>query len=277
MQKLNLKKIAEILGVAAPVADIEISDISTDSRTVGTNDLFIAIAGDKFDGHEFVADVINNKFAAAAIVQRPVNGADIARQIIVPDTRRAYLQIGNYIRMQNASKVIALTGSAGKTTTKEEMKFILSVFAHVHATEKNYNNDIGVPQTLCAIPNNTEIAIIEIGMNHAGEIATIVPHVAPDIAIVTNVYPMHLENFESIEDIARAKAEIFDGLKPGGIAIINGDSICADILIAAARAKTDNIITFGKSDLESVDNTPGVSIINVDSPESSLTDEDENE
>jgi len=236
-----MKNIAEILS--------KIKTISTDSRTAGQGDLFIAIIGEKFDGHDFVADVIA-RGAEFAIVSRPIDGVSADKQIIVPDTKKAFLEIGEFIRHKSPElKVIALTGSAGKTTTKEMLKHVLSKFANVYATHANFNNDIGIAKTLCEIPSGTEIAIIEIGMSHAGEIANIVPHVRPDVAIVTNVYPMHLENFADISGIANAKAEIFSGLKQGGIAVINTDTDCADILISAAPS---NVVLYGKKDLINV-------------------------
>jgi len=224
-----------------------VKSISTDSRDIAPGDLFIAIQGDNFDGHNFVADVIE-RGAAAAIVSRLVPGVPAEKQIVVPDTRIAYLQIGNHIRTRINPRVVALTGSAGKTTTKEMLKFVLSKFARVHATAGNFNNSIGVAKTLCAMPADTEIAVIEMGMNHANEIALMSPYVSPDIAIITNIYPMHLENFADITGIARAKSEIFDGLKHGGTAVLNSGSDCYEILQAAARAKADKIITFDIAD-----------------------------
>ncbi|MDR1207145.1 MAG: UDP-N-acetylmuramoyl-tripeptide--D-alanyl-D-alanine ligase [Rickettsiales bacterium] len=269
--RLTTAEIAKILGHDIPAMDVSLDKISTDSRTVGKGDLFIAIDGDNFDGHDFVADVINDKGAAAAIVQKPVVGVASDRLIIVPDTKRAYLQIGNYVRTHSGAKIIALTGSAGKTTTKEELKFILSKFARTYATEKNFNNTIGVAQTLCNIPHDAEIAIIEIGMSHAGEIAELVPFIAPDIAIVTNVYPMHLENFANLNGIAHAKAEIFSGLAPDGIAIINGDSMHADILTAAAHEKTNNIVEYGKKDLISVSESENLIKVSSDIGDKSVS------
>src|SRR5574344_1077435 len=172
-----MKNIAEILS--------KIKTISTDSRTAGQGDLFIAIVGEKFDGHNFVADVIA-RGAEFAIVSKPIDNVPTDKQIIVPDTKKAYLEIGEYMRNKLSElKVIALTGSAGKTTTKEMLKHVLSKFANVYATHANFNNDIGVAKTLCEIPSDAQIAIVEIGMSHTGEIANIVPHVRPDIAIVT--------------------------------------------------------------------------------------------
>jgi UDP-N-acetylmuramoyl-tripeptide--D-alanyl-D-alanine ligase len=229
-----------------------VKNISTDSRDIAPGDLFIAIKGDNFDGHDFVLDVIE-RGAIAAVVSQQIDGIPADKQIVVSDTRDAYLQIGNHIRKKINPRVVALTGSAGKTTTKEILKFILSKFANAHATVGNNNNNIGVAKTLCAMPADTKLAVIEMGMNHGGEIAQMAPHVAPDIAIVTNIYPMHLENFVDITGIAHAKSEIFDGLSRDGIAIINGDSDCIDILLAAARKRTNNIIIYGARDLVAVD------------------------
>lgn len=257
-----MKNIAEILS--------KIKTISTDSRTAGQGDLFIAIIGEKFDGHNFVADVIA-RGAAFAIVSKPIDNVPTDKQIIVPDTKKAYLEIGEYIRHKSKElKVIALTGSAGKTTTKEMLKHVLSKFANVYATHANFNNDIGVAKTLCEIPGDAQIAIVEIGMSHTGEIANIVPHVQPNIAIVTNIYPMHLENFADISGIANAKAEIFAGLKQGGTAIINTDTDCAEILIKSA---TDKIVLYGNKNLVNVseiENQTNV-VANIDSKEIEFT------
>jgi len=244
MANLTLAQIAKILHWQGGVKDGAIGDISTDSRTIKAGDLFIALSGESFDGHNFAADVLA-RGAAGAIVEHPVEGAPADRQIVVPDTEQAYLEIGGHIRNLSRAKVIAITGSAGKTTTKEMMKLVLSKFARVYATGENFNNAIGVAQTLCAMPGDAEIAIIEIGMSGAGMIKNRVQFVRPDIAIVTNVYPMHLEFFDSVEDIARAKAEIFSGLSPSGIALINRDSDHFDILEAAAKARTSNVETYG--------------------------------
>ncbi len=257
-----MKNIAEILS--------KIKTISTDSRTAGQGDLFIAIVGEKFDGHNFVADVIA-RGAEFAIVSKPIDNVPTDKQIIVPDTKKAYLEIGEYMRNKLSElKVIALTGSAGKTTTKEMLKHVLSKFANVYATHANFNNDIGVAKTLCEIPSDAQIAIVEIGMSHTGEIANIVPHVRPDVAIVTNIYPMHLENFADISGIANAKAEIFAGLKQGGTAIINADTDCADVLISAAPSNT---ILYGEKDLINVselENQTNV-VANIDSKEIEFT------
>ncbi|MCL2737696.1 MAG: Mur ligase family protein, partial [Alphaproteobacteria bacterium] len=159
-----------------------------------------------------------------------------------------YLQIGRWVRGQSKAKVVAITGSAGKTSTKEMMKLVLSRFAKVYATDANYNNAIGVAQTLCAIPDDAEIAVIEVAMSAKGTIANNIQFVRPDIAVVTNVYAMHLEFFDSVEGIAHAKAEIFGGLSSDGIAVINRDSNYFDILQSTAAKSTSNIVTYGTGD-----------------------------
>ncbi|MDR0967717.1 MAG: Mur ligase domain-containing protein [Rickettsiales bacterium] len=217
--------------------------ISTDSRAIGVGDIFIALPGDKFDGHNFVSDVLN-RGASVAIVQNLVDTAPVEKQIVVPDAFTAYLKFGEYFRNQFHGKIIALTGSAGKTTTKEELKQIIGAQKKVYATMGNFNNRIGVAKTLIEMDMNADVAIIEIGMNHASEIAEIVKYVRPDIAIVTNIYPMHIEFFiDGLNGIANAKSEIFN---TGAIAVINRDANLSDVLINNARSCECKIELFGK-------------------------------
>lgn len=244
--KLNLREISNILNCNNNVENIEINDISTDSRTVQKGDLFIAVKGEKFDGHDYVLDVIN-KGALAVIVDHEITGVDQNKQFVVEDTLDAYGKIGSYIRGQFKGIVIGLTGSAGKTTTKEELKFILSHFGKVYATTGNHNNFIGVPESLCNIDLTADYAVIEMGMSAKGEIERLSGYVKPDVALVTNVYPMHIEFFKNLEGIAEAKAEIFKNLKKGGMAVFNEDTNFADILEKRAKEKTGHIFTFGKN------------------------------
>lgn len=246
MLKLSAQKIAEIVGSVSEVIDVEIDNISTDSRDIKTGDLFIAIRGEKFDGHAYVADALNKSGAAVAIVDKLISEVQAIRQIVVPCTLEAYGKIGSYVRSQFKGVVVGLTGSAGKTTTKEEIKFVLSKFAPVYATSGNFNNGVGVPYTLCNMDMSAQYAIIEMGMSAKGEISQLVSWVKPDIAIVTNVYPMHIEFFPCFEGIAEAKAEIFEGLKEGGVAIINADTNFADILEKRALEHGAQIVEFGK-------------------------------
>ncbi len=243
---ITLKEIADILGSDIPATDVKINNISTDSRTIEKNDLFIAVKGEKFDGHNFVKDVLD-KGAVAVIVEHIVNDAKKEKQIVVSDCLDAYGKIGAHIRNGFKGTLIGLTGSAGKTTTKEEIKFILSHFGKVYATVGNHNNFIGVPESLCKLDLSADFAIIEMGMSAKGEISRLTSYVQPDIALITNVYPMHIEFFPDLEHIALAKAEIFEGLKKGGPAVINADTNFADVLMKKAKEKTDKIFLFGKN------------------------------
>ena len=242
---LTFMEVARILNHPFPLENVLISHISTDSRSIAENDLFIAVRGEKFDGHDFVGDVLQ-KGASAVIVDHLIENIDSSKQIVVEDTLDAYGKIGSYIREQFKGPVIGLTGSAGKTTTKEEIKFILSKFGKAYATAGNHNNFVGVPESLCNMDLSADFAVIEMGMSAKGEILRLTSYVKPDIALITNVYPMHIEFFESLKHIALAKAEIFEGLKPSGVAVINADTNFADVLIDKAKEKTNHIILYGK-------------------------------
>ena len=245
MQKISAKKLCEIVSSASCVTDVEIDNIVSDSRMVKEGDLFVAIKGEKNDGHNYVTDVLQ-KGASLALVDHVIEGAPAERQIVVENTIKAYGKIGAYNRSLFKGKVIGLTGSAGKTTTKEEIKFALSQFGKVYATNGNFNNHIGVPTTLCAIDMEADYAVIEMGMSAKGEIEDLVSYVNPDVAIITNVYPMHIEFFDDFEGIAEAKAEIFKSLKKGGIAIINEDTNFAPLLERRALENGAKIVKFGK-------------------------------
>lgn len=254
MQSLNSLKIAEITGSDSKVASVEIDSVSTDSRKCGVKDVFIAIKGEKFDGHDFVKSVIDNG-CPLVIVSHRIKDIPSEKQIVVADTLEAYGKLGAYNRSLFKGKVIGLTGSAGKTTTKEELKFILSHFGRVYATPGNHNNFVGVPESLCNIDMSADYAVIEMGMSAKGEIARLTSYVKPDIALITNVYPMHIEFFNSFEEIAYAKAEIFEGLNKNGIAVINADTNFADILEKQAKHHTAHIEKFGKDYLPDADFT----------------------
>lgn len=249
---ITLNKIASILGSDIKTSDIKIKNISTDSRTIEKGDLFIAVKGEKFDGHSYVKDVIN-KGAVAAVVEHYIDDISKDKQILTADSLDAYGKIGSYIRDQFKGTLIGLTGSAGKTTTKEEIKFILSHFGKVYATSGNHNNFVGVPESLCKMDLSADFAVIEMGMSAKGEISRLTSYVKPDIALITNVYPMHIEFFPDLEHIALAKAEIFEGLKKGGTAVINADTNYADILIEQAQKKTNKILLFGKNNQPKAD------------------------
>lgn len=246
MQKINSQKLKQILNVAQDVADVEIVDVSTDSRNIGKNELFIALRGEKFDAHDFAAQVYE-KGCRLMVVDHELPDIPKQNQIIVKDTYAAYGKIAAYNRSLYKGTVIGLTGSAGKTTTKEEIAFLLSKFGKTYATKGNHNNLVGVPRSLCDLDMDAKYAVIEMGMSAKGEISKLTAMVKPDVAVVTNVYPMHIEFFDNFEGIAHAKAEIFEGLpKNKGVAIINEDTNFADILTEKAKQQGAKIIYFGK-------------------------------
>ena len=253
MIKMSSKKIAEILCSVSNPIDEEIENISTDSRNIKRGDLFVAIRGEKFDGHDYVAEVLE-KGACVVIVDKLMSEIPSVRQILVDDTLKAYGKIGAYVRSLYKGVVIGLTGSSGKTTLKEELKHVLKKFAPISATEGNFNNFIGVPRSLCDLDMGSEYAIIEMGMSAKGEISYLTSLVKPDIAIVGNVYPMHIEFFEDgIKGIAKAKAEIFEGLSEKGVAIVNGDAMEVDILKEKAYKYALDVVLFGKDNIVNVE------------------------
>lgn len=253
MEKISSRKIAEILNFSGDLVEVEFTNIVTDSRIAKKGDLFIAIKGEKFDAHDFVGQVIENG-VELVVVERFVSDIPENRQIIVPSSIEAFGKIGAYNRSLFKGIVIGLTGSAGKTTTKEEIKFLLSLFGKTYATSGNFNNHIGVPRSLCDLDMSADYAIIEMGMSAKGEIEQLVSYVVPDVAIVTNVYPMHIEFFPNFEAIAEAKAEIFKSLKPHGIALINEDTNFVNILKLRAQQRLAEINSFGKFEIFSENN-----------------------
>lgn len=246
MQPISSLQLAKLLESTSCPEKLEICKVSTDSRTCGANDVFIAIVGEKFDGHDFVADVMKNG-CKLAVVNHLIANVPPENQIVVNDTLEAYGKIGQWNRNNFKGTVIGLTGSSGKTTTKEELRFILSQFGKVYATAGNHNNFIGVPESLCNLDMNADFAIIEMGMSAKGEISRLTSYVMPDVAIITNIYPMHIEFFDSYSGIAEAKSEIFEGLKLNGIAIVNADCDFADLIYEKALQKTSHIVRFGKN------------------------------
>ncbi|RXJ72481.1 UDP-N-acetylmuramoyl-tripeptide--D-alanyl-D-alanine ligase [Veronia nyctiphanis] len=201
--------------------DRTINHVSTDTRTLSSGALFVAIVGDIYDAHNFADKAIENG-ASALLVSRLLD-ADIT-QIVVQDTRIALGQIGAWVKSQVNPLTIGLTGSCGKTTVKEMLASILSPKGKTLFTHGNFNNDIGVPLTLLRLEEDHTFAVMELGANHVGEIAYTTALVKPDIALVTNLAAAHLEGFGSLEGVAKAKGEIFSGLSENDTAIINCDS-----------------------------------------------------
>jgi UDP-N-acetylmuramoyl-tripeptide--D-alanyl-D-alanine ligase len=220
------------------------SGVSIDTRTLQPGDLFVALK-DARDGHDFVAQALE-KGAAAALVSRVPDGvAKDAPLLIVPDVLKALADLGAAARARTKARVVGVTGSVGKTSTKEMLRAILSGQGPTHAAEASYNNHWGVPLTLARMPADTRFAVIEIGMNHPGEIAPLARLARLDVALVTTVAPAHLEAFDSVEGIAHEKASIFDGLVAGGTAVFNADIAWAHVLAAKARDLGARPVPFG--------------------------------
>lgn len=200
----------------------KIVNITTDSRTIVAGEVFVALKGPNFDGHKFVAEV-QNKGAIAAVVEQLVDDAAIP-QIVVPNTLKALGALGAAVAEGVGAKTIAITGSVGKTSVKEMCAQILRQKGEVLATAGNFNNEIGVPLTLLRLEEKHQFAVVELGANHLGEIAYTTRLAKPDVAILNNVAEAHLEGFGSLQGVANAKSEIYEGLKPNGVAIFNHES-----------------------------------------------------
>lgn len=225
-----------------------ITGISIDSRSIGEGEGFFAIKGDRVDGHDFASLAVANGAAMLVVSEAklPALGRLTVPMIVVDDVLAALGRLGMAARDRIRGQVIAVTGSVGKTTTKEMLRHVLSPSGKVHASVASFNNHWGVPLTLARMPEDTEFGVFEIGMNHFDEIRPLVRLVRPDIAVITNIGAAHLGNFSSLDDIAIAKSEIFEGVVAGGTALINRDSAQFEIMDRAAHAAgIANVLTFG--------------------------------
>lgn len=233
------------------------SGLTFDSRAVTAGDMFIALKGQDFptlegkpsDGHAYVADALD-RGAVAAVVERVPDGVDAndPRLLIVKSTHDALIDLGNVARARTGALIVGVTGSVGKTSTREMLALAFSEFGLVHGSKQNFNNEMGVPVTLSNMPMGADYGIIEMGMNHANEMRALSLQVRPDIAIITTIAPAHIENFANgIDGIIDAKSEIFDGIRPGGTAILNRDvDGYARMLGNARTAGVKNILSFGE-------------------------------
>jgi UDP-N-acetylmuramoyl-tripeptide--D-alanyl-D-alanine ligase len=234
---------ATLGNASAPFA---VNGLSIDTRTLKEGDLFVALQGDNRDGHAFVQAAFDAKAAAALVTHTPegITGP----LLTVGHTQRALEDLARAARARSNAKIIAVTGSAGKTTTKEILSRCCNALGVTHASAASYNNHWGVPLSLAALPRDAEYGVFEVGMNHFGELRTLTGFVKPHLAIITTIAPAHLEFFGNCEAIADAKSEIFEGLLPGGFALIPADNAYADRLLARARqAHVSNIVTFGET------------------------------
>ncbi|VFU08710.1 UDP-N-acetylmuramoyl-tripeptide--D-alanyl-D-alanine ligase [Methylocella tundrae] len=221
--------------------------ISIDTRTLQAGELFFAIHGANSDGHDYVARAFE-KGALAAVVDEAHAGAltGLGPLYVVRDVLASLERLGVAARARVKARVVAVTGSVGKTSTKEALRLALTQGGAVHASVASYNNHWGVPLTLARMPKETRFGVFEIGMNHAGEITPLSEMARPHVAIITTVAPVHIENFASVEAIADAKAEIFDGLEPGGVAILHRDNPHYQRLYARAKASpAGHVASFG--------------------------------
>jgi UDP-N-acetylmuramoyl-tripeptide--D-alanyl-D-alanine ligase len=243
----NLWTAAEIAAATggSASADFSVSGVTFDSREVQPGDLFIAMRGEETDGHRFI-DRALAAGAAGVICETAIDGP----HVLVPDGFQALVALGHAARARSRATIFGVTGSVGKTGTKEALAAALNRWqpGQVHRSVKSYNNHTGVPLSLARMPRDTRLGVFEMGMNHAGEIAALTRMVRPHVAVITTVAPAHIENLGSIEAIAAAKAEIFEGLEPGGTAIIPHDSPEVGILADAAVRHGARIVRFGVGD-----------------------------
>jgi UDP-N-acetylmuramoyl-tripeptide--D-alanyl-D-alanine ligase len=245
MKEFSIHTLARIIN-ADPAGDIggSVTGVSTDSRTVKPGDCFFAVVGDNFDGHNYVGQAIT-KGAVCAVVGRDVKAGPILK---VADTVKALGDLARHYRRQVGYKVVAITGSVGKTTARQIIYHVLSRHFRVSQAQKNFNNQIGLPLTLLDADEETQIVVAELGTNYPGEIAYLTRIALPEIAVITSVYPTHLAGLGDLQTIIQEKISISEGLRPDGVLIINADF---DRLVSACREKDNRpsaFYTFGKSD-----------------------------
>ncbi|MGX7896764.1 UDP-N-acetylmuramoyl-tripeptide--D-alanyl-D-alanine ligase [Tsuneonella sp. HG222] len=255
---LALWTAAEIADACGGIASgpFQVSGVEMDSRDVRPGDLFVALKGEATDGHRFIDKAIASG-AAALLVDRPVDWP----HVLVEDTTAALHALAKVARERGAARIVGVTGSVGKTGVKEAIFTALDRACRgaAHRSIRSYNNHVGVPLSLARMPGSAAYGVFEMGMNHAGEIAALTAQVRPHVAVVTTIAPAHIENLGSIEAIARAKAEIFAGVEPGGTAVIPADSEQSAILRAEAEAHGLKVLSFGKAreaDVRLLDSVP---------------------
>ncbi|MEH3092080.1 MAG: UDP-N-acetylmuramoylalanyl-D-glutamyl-2,6-diaminopimelate--D-alanyl-D-alanine ligase [Agrobacterium cavarae] len=245
--------VADMIAVTSgrPVGNLPqgLTGISIDSRTVQQGEAFFAIKGDRVDGHDYASFAVANGASLMVVAEAklPALGRLTVPMIVVDDVLSALVKLGTAARERTSARIIAVTGSVGKTTTKEMLRQVLAPSGKVHAAVSSFNNHWGVPLTLARMPADTEFGVFEVGMNHPNEIRPLVKQVKPHVAIITTIAAAHLGNFNSLEEIADAKAEIFEGVLPGGAVILNRDNAQFERLEAAAlHVGIEHILTFGQ-------------------------------
>src|SRR4051794_32997172 len=249
---LNLQEVALAMGAVAHPPSLAVAGWSVDTRTQNPGDVYFALRGPNFDGHQFVGVAAEKGAAAVVVEQGPgkTAHAQTAMQVLlVSDTLCALQQLGQWARTKWGGTVVGVTGSAGKTTTKDAIAHLLSSEMPVGRTVGNLNNHVGVPLSVLRLADESRAAVLEMGMNHAGEIARLAEIARPDIGVVTNVGYAHVEFFDSIEGVAAAKRELIEALPPTGVAVLNAD----DERVAAFRGShTGRTVTFGFSEAADV-------------------------
>lgn len=238
--RMSLSDAAQALQAELAGNDVQFDGVGTDSRSIQAGQLFVALRGPNFDGHAYVAKALESG-AACAMVEKSLDVA--APQLVVGDTLKALGRLASHWRKQLGLPVVAVTGSNGKTTVKEMLAAVLSCTGNTYATRGNLNNDIGVPLTLLSLEPQHKMAVVEMGANHPGEIAYLTHLALPDVALLNNAAAAHLEGFGSLEGVANAKGEIFQGLQGNGVAVINADDPFAGLWHGLASPNT--VITFG--------------------------------
>ncbi|MBB4291356.1 UDP-N-acetylmuramoyl-tripeptide--D-alanyl-D-alanine ligase [Rhizobium leguminosarum] len=226
-----------------------ITGISIDSRSIAPGEAFFAIKGDRVDGHDYASMATANGASLLVVSEArlPAMGRLTVPMIVVEDVLAALGRLGLASRERSRARIIAVTGSVGKTTTKEMLRHVLSPSGKVHASVASFNNHWGVPLTLARMPEDTDYGVFEVGMNHPGEIRPLVAMIRPDVAVITTIAPAHLGNFKNIKEIAAAKAEIFEGLEPGGHVVLNRDNDQFNFLDRTAQSLgIEHIHSFGQ-------------------------------
>lgn len=236
-------------GRAEALHEGDITAVSIDSREIEPGALFVAIRGDVHDGHAFVERALSSGATAAIVSDEWFDANGGERLIVVPDPLQALRDLGKAARARSDAFIVAVTGSAGKTTTKEAIRTVFQAAGPTHFSIKSFNNHWGVPLMLARFSRDARFGVFEIGMNHKGEITPLVGLVRPHLAVITTVAAAHLEFFNSVAEIAEAKAEIFTGLEPGGTALLNADHGHLHVLLnKATETGVSDVVTYGFSD-----------------------------
>ena len=249
---MSLWKAAQAAAATGGVAqgDWQAGGVSIDTRSLQPGDLFVALQAER-DGHDFVAQALEDGAAAALVSRQPQGITPEAPLLIVEDVQCALEALGRAARARTGARVVAVTGSVGKTSTKEMLRSVLTTQGRTHASVASYNNHWGVPLSLARMPADTDFAVFEIGMSQPGEIAPLARLVRPHVAIITTVAAAHLEAFDDLAGIAREKSTVFEGLEPAGCALFNEDLATAPLLRAVAETHAQHVTSFGTSPLVS--------------------------